>query len=184
MQSPRTPFESADTVNRVIALLVRFPELHSIRSNPADGSVTLSYAVKRRLDRDAVRAFADDATEHIRAFLDLRGETPAKLTVASERDAAITFVHLTRDVASFSREELMLQAALVGDRFGAELVKHTAPEETLDDDPAAIDEQVEIALDALRDPAQRQRLVGFREETRVLVYFIHSAKRTKARARS
>ena len=82
VQSPRTPFESADTVNRVIALLVRFPELHSIRSNPADGSVTLSYAVKRRLDRDAVRAFADDATEHIRAFLELHGEAPAKLTVA------------------------------------------------------------------------------------------------------
>src|SRR5579863_9097702 len=30
---PRNAFESADTVNRVVALLVRFPELHSIRSN-------------------------------------------------------------------------------------------------------------------------------------------------------
>jgi hypothetical protein len=53
-----------------------------------------------------------------------------------------------------------------------------------DDDPAARDEMVEVALDALRDPTQRRRLVGFREEQQVLVYFVHARKRTKARARS
>jgi len=30
-----------------------------------------------------------------------------------------------------------------------------------------------LALDALRDPSQRQRLVGVREEKRVIVYFVH-----------
>jgi len=41
MHTPRLPaFESADTVNRVVALLVRFPELHSVRSNPADATLT------------------------------------------------------------------------------------------------------------------------------------------------
>jgi hypothetical protein len=184
VQTPLSAFESADTVNRVVALLVRFPEIHSIRSNPADESVMLSYAVGMRLDAKSATAFADTVEDHVRAFLELRGEEPSTLTVRAERDANVTFVHVARDVATFSREELELQIALFGDRFGASLLKNPAPEEPLDDDSASRDELVEGALDALRDPAQRKRLVGFREEKRVLVYFVHSGKAAKARARS
>jgi hypothetical protein len=184
VQSPLSAFESADTVNRVVALLVRFPEIHSIRSNPADESVMLSYAVGVRLDPTAAAAFADMVEDHVRAFLELRGEEASTLTVTAERDASVTFVHIARDVATFTREELELQIALFGDRFGALLLKNPAPDEPLDDDAASRDELVEGALDALRDPAQRKRLVGFREEKRVLVYFVHSGKGAKARARS
>jgi len=183
VHTPRSTFESADTINRVVALLVRFPEIHSVRSNPADDSLTLSYAVGMRLDAATVRAYGEHLTEHVGAFLELRGEAPAKVVVHAERDASVTFIHVTRDFASFSREELDLQIELFGDRFGAKLVKNPAPEEALDDDSLERDELVESALEALRDPAQRKRLVGFREEKRVLVYFVHSRK-TKARSRS
>jgi hypothetical protein len=182
MHTP-SAFESADTVNRVVALLVRFPELHSIRSNPADATLTLSFAVRERLDRAKTQALAERVGEYVRAFLDLRGESPEKIGVACERDAAVTFVNVTRDAESFSREELELLVALFADQFGQRLVRdgENAP---VDDDPAARDELVEVALDALRDPTRRQRLVGFREEQRVLVYFVHARKRAKARARS
>jgi hypothetical protein len=43
---------------------------------------------------------------------------------------------------------------------------------------------VDFALEALRDPTQQRSLVGFREEKRVLVYFVKSRKKAKARARS
>ncbi len=184
MHTPHSAFESTDTVNRVVALLVRFPEIHSIRSNPADDTLTLSFAVGRRLDRDSVRTFADAISDHVRAILELRGDEPVTLNVAAERDASVTFINVTRDFASFSREELELQIGIFEDRFGALLVKNPASDEPMDDDAAAADaELVESALEALRDPAQRKRLVGFREEKRVLVYFVHSSK-TKARARS
>ncbi len=39
------------------------------------------------------------------------------------------------------------------------------------------------AIEALRDPAQSKSLVGFREEKRVLVYFLKSQKKAKASAR-
>jgi hypothetical protein len=184
MTTPRRlAFESADTVNRVVALLVRFPELHSVRSNPADATLTLSFAVRRKLDRTQTRAFEERVSEHVRALLDLRGEEPQRVAVTCDRDAAVTFVHLTRDAGSFAREELDLLVALFVDSFGDALVRDE-PVAPIDDDPGARDELVEVGLDALRDPAQRQRLVGFREEQRVLVYFVHARKRTKARARS
>jgi hypothetical protein len=184
VHTPRSAFEFNDTVNRVVSLLIRFPEIHSIRSSPADESLTLSYAVGLRLDRAAIRAFGDFVGEHVAAILELRGETPAKISITAERDANVTFLHVRRDFATFTREELELQSALFGDRFGQSLVKNPASDDILDDDPADRDELVDAALDALRDPAQRKRLVGFREEKRVLVYFVHSGKGAKARARS
>lgn len=185
MSTPRTlAFESADTVNRVVALLVRFPEIHSVRSNPADATLTLSFAIRKRLDRAQTRSFAERVSEHVRAFLDLRGEEPGRIAVTCDRDVAVSFVHVTRDAASFAREELELLVALFADSFREALVRDDAGAPPIDDDPAARDELVEVALDALRDPSQRQRLVGFREEQRVLVYFVHARKRAKARARS
>jgi len=171
-------------VNRVVSLLIRFPEIHSIRSSPADESLTLSYAVGARLDRAAIRSFGEFLGEHVCAILALRGETPAKISVTGERDANVTFLHVSRDFATFTREELELQIALFGDRFGVSLVKNPASDDELDEDPADRDDFVDAALDALRDPAQRNRLVGCREEKRVLVYFVHSGKGAKARARS
>lgn len=182
-QRPRA-FESADTVNRVVALLIRFPEIHSVRSNPADATLTLSFALRTSLDRSKTRALGERVAEHVQAFLDLRGEEAAKIAVACDRDVHVTFVHVTRDADSFVREELELLVALFDQQFGDKLVRDAASPAPVDDDPAARDEQVEVALDALRDPTQRQRLVGFREEQRVLVYFVHARKRTKARARS
>jgi hypothetical protein len=185
MYTPRPPaFESADTVNRVVALLVRFPEIHSVRSNPADATLTLSFALRTRLDRAAVRELGERVGDYVRAFLELRGETPGRIALTCDRDAAVSFVHVTRDAASFVREELELLVALFVDAFADRLVRDGAGNVPVDDDPAARDELVEVALDALRDPTQRQRLVGFREEQRVLVYFVHTGKRAKARARS
>lgn len=177
-------FESTDTVSRVVALLVRFPAIHSVRSNPSDATLTLSFAVRERLDRVKTQALAERVGEYVRAFLDLRGEAPAKIAVACDRDAAVTFVHVTRDSASFAREELELLVALFADQYGDRLVRDEAGAAPVDEDPVVRDDVVEVALDALRDPTQRQRLVGFREEQRVLVYFVHARKRAKARARS
>ncbi len=184
MYRPRNAFESADTVNRVVALLVRFPEIHSIRSNPADATLTLTYAVAERLDAAMGRAFAEHVSEHVRAYHELAGEGVERIAIVCERDTDVTFVHVTRDLTTFSPEELALQAAVFGERFGDALVKNPQVDENAEDETATDDESVELALDALRDPAQRQRLVGVREEKRVLVYFVHPGKRTKVRARS
>lgn len=183
MYRPRHAFESADTVNRVVALLVRFPELHSLRSNPADATLTLTYAVNRRLESAAVRALADVIGEHVRSFHSLSGEPTERIVVAAERDATVTFVNVTRDLATFSPEELALQTAVFVERFGEALLTNPQSEEAIDDEPDG-EESVELALDALRNPAHRQRLVGVREEKRVLVYFVHPRKRAKVRARS
>lgn len=181
--STRAHVENADTVSLVCALLVRFPELASIRCGPADGTVRLTFAVRQRLDRAAQAALAEGIEEHVRSFLALVKDEPTALRIECEADRTLTFLHVTRDLESFSKEELELQVSFLCDRCGDALVRNPPPDDHLEGDPAADDEAALYAVEALRDPAQSKSLVGFREEKRVLVYFLKSQKKAKATAR-
>ncbi|MBV8531741.1 MAG: hypothetical protein JO104_10520 [Candidatus Eremiobacteraeota bacterium] len=181
--STRALVENADTVSLVCALLVRFPELASIRSGPADRTLRLTFAVRQRLDRSSQARLAESLEEHVTSFLALAKERAGEFRVECEGDRSFTFVHVTRDLETFSKEELELQVAFLRDRCGDALVRNPHPDDHLEADPAAEDEAALYAIETLRDPAQSKSLVGFREEKRVLVYFLKAQKKAKASAR-
>jgi hypothetical protein len=179
----RVPVENADTVSLVCALLVRFPELASIRSMPADRTVRLTFAVRTRLDKTAQAVLCDEVEDHVRAYLVLTDDEPQVARTECETDRSTTFVHVTRDTESFSKEELELLSSFFLLRFGDNLVRNPIPDDQIDADPAVQDEAALYAVEALRDPAQSKSLVGFREEARVLVYFLKTQRKAKASSR-
>jgi hypothetical protein len=179
----RLPVENADTVSLVCALLVRFPELASIRSMPADRTVRLTFAIKQRLDKRAQAMLCDALEDHIAGYLLLTRDEPQAVRFECESDRSTTFVHVTRDTESFTKDELELIVAFFAERFPGTLVRNPQPEDHLDADPLAQDEAALYAIEALRDPAQSKSLVGFREEARVLVYFIKAQRKAKASSR-
>ena len=176
----RTPTENTDTVSLICAILVRFPEIASIRSMP--GQVRLTFAVGQRLDRATQKSVGEEIAEHVRGFLALSG-CEGDVSVECESDKTMTFVHVSRDLEDFSKDELVMLTGLFAQRFGEALVRNETVEEHPDEDPVAQEEIVEYAIEALRDPGQTKNLVGFREEKRVLVYFLKSRKKAKASAR-
>jgi len=175
--------ENADTVSLVCALLVCYPALASVRSMPADRTVRLTYALRRRLDRRAQSAVVEALEDYVTSFLVLVKDEAETLRAECESDRGMTFVHVTRDLESFTKDELELQAAFFSERYGDALVRNPPPDDHFDVDPAAQDEAALYAVEALRDPAQSKSLVGFREEKRVLVYFLKAQKKAKATAR-
>ena len=177
----RSPAEGSDTVSLVCALLVRFPEIASIRSMPGEGQVRFSFAIRQRLDRAMQASIAQAVEEHVAAFFALGAEGDVR--VECEPDRALSFVHVTRDLETLSKDELGMLAALFSSRFGETLMRNPVADDSADDDPGAQDELVECAIDALRDPEQSKSLVVFGEEKRVLVYFLKSQKKAKASAR-
>ncbi len=176
------PVENSDTVNLVCALLVRYPEIASIRSMPGEGTVRFTFAIGRRMDRSTQRAIAEEIEAHVNGFLALTHDG-GDLAVECESERAHSFVHVTRDLVTITKDELGMLTALFAQRFGEALVRNPVPDEHPDEDPAAQDELVECAIEALADPAQSKSLVGFREEKHVLVYFLKSRKKAKAPAR-
>jgi hypothetical protein len=180
--SARLPAENSDTVNLVCALLVRYPEIASMRCTPGEGTVQFTFAVTGRLDKKRQQSLTDDIQAHVEGFLTLAAEG-GEVRVECESDRAMSFVHVTRDLDTFTKDELAMLTGLFAERFGGALVRNPVPEEHPDEDPALQEELVECAIEALRDPAQSKSLVGFREEKRVLVYFLKSQKKAKASAR-
>jgi hypothetical protein len=183
IMSTRALVENADTVSLICALLVRFPELTSIRSGPTDRTLRLTFAVRQRLDKSSQAALAEAVEDHVQSFLALAKEEPHVLRVECEGDRTLTFIHVTRDFESFSKEELELQVGFFSFAFNDALVRNPHPDDHAESDPAAEDEAALYAIEALRDPTQSKSLVGFREEKRVLVYFLKSQKKAKASAR-
>ncbi len=179
----RMPNEASDEVGLIIALLVRFPQIATIVSHPSSGQIVLSFALRAKIERRVERDVRESVCEHVRSLLELRRDRHDALAVTCESDEALSFIRITRDVRSFSREELQLLVALLADRFGASLVQSPPSEEDAPEDEREGDDLVEYAIEALREPAQQRSLVGFREEKRVLVYFVKSRKKAKARAR-
>jgi len=179
----RLPVENADTVSLVCALLARFPELASIRSLPADGTVRLTFAVRGRLDREARREVSSSVQDHVGAFVALTGAPTQAVRVECESERSMSFLHVTRDLESFSKEELEMLCAFFNARFGEALVCTPRSEDGFEEEELAQDEAALYAIEALRDPTQSKNLVGFREEKRVLVYFLKAQKKAKAPAR-
>jgi hypothetical protein len=180
--STRLPVENADTVSLVCALLARFPALASIRT-PADGTVRLTFAVRHRLDKAAQRGICEAVEDHVNAFLVLDGASPEALRVECESERTMSFIHVTRDLECFSKDELEMLCAMFSARFPETLVCSEHAEDGFEDDELAQDEAALYAIEALRDPTQSKNLVGFREEKRVLVYFLKSQKKAKTSAR-
>ena len=182
--SGRVPSEASDAVGLIITLLVRYPEIATIVSHPKDGTLTLSFAIAAPLRRAVEREVTASIDDHVRALLEIGHDHPDALEIACESDAGMSFVRVTRDARSFSREELQMLVAVLAARFGPTLVKSPATEDEALDDDGTAEELVDYAIEALRDPSQQRSLVGFREEKRVLVYFMKSRKKASVRART
>jgi hypothetical protein len=182
VMNTRLPAENSDTVSLICALLVRYPEIASIRTMPGEGTVRFTYALASRLDRKTQRAIVEEITSHVDGFLCLGGES-GDVKVECESDRALSFVHVTRDLETITKDELAMLTGFLAERFASALVRNPVPDEHPDEDPAFQEELAESAIEALRDPAQSRSLVGFREEKRVLVYFLKSQKKAKASAR-
>ncbi len=123
-------------------------------------TLRLTFAVRQRVDKSMQATLAEALEDHVRGFLALGKEEPAVLRIESEGDRTLTFIHVTRDLETFSKEELELQVGFFGDRCGDALVRNPPPDDHLDVDPAAEDEAALYAVEALRDPAQSKSLVG------------------------
>lgn len=180
--SARLPVENSDTVSLVCALLVRYPEVASMRSAPGEGMVRFSFAIQNRLDRATQKSIIEEIESHVLGFLALSSDQ-GEVRVECESDRALSFVHVTRDLETITKDELTMLTSLFANRFGTALVRNPVADEQPDEDPAWQEDLVEAAIEALRDPSQSKSLVGFREEKRVLVYFLKSQKKAKASAR-
>lgn len=170
MIAGRTPEESNDSVNLVLSLLVRHPELSRVVIKPRSAAIALFFIVRKGLEAGERSGFRRSVVEHTRALCALGRGAKAEVDVGFSTSDGLTFVEIERDAKTIARDEIGMLVGLVSQTFGERLVVNPPAEEG-DDDAMVHEESVASALDAVQRGRQRKGLVGFRDERRVLIYF-------------
>ena len=170
MTAHRTPEESNESVNLVVSLLVRHPELSRVIIKPRTAAIAFFFIVRAGLDAGERSRFRHSVVEHTRALRSLGRGGKADVAVRFSAGDGLTFVEIERDAKTIARDEIGMIVGLVSQTFDDRLVVNPPAEEG-DDDAMIQEESVVTALDAVQRGRQRKGLVGFRDERRVLIYF-------------
>jgi hypothetical protein len=170
----RLPDDPNETVRLIVSLLVRHSELSRIAIDSKARSISFYFIVRGTIGKNERLAFTLAVREHMEAFHDLDRRYGIKLSVEMEAVNGITIVEVRRDTRTVAREELAVVIALLLEAFGDRVAAN--PPADGEDDPAAQEEMVGNAFDALRRGKQKKSLVGFRDERRVLVCFAHGGR--------
>jgi hypothetical protein len=166
----RAPEESNESVNLVISLLVRHPELSRVIIKPRSAAIAFFFIVRAVLGAGERTRFRQSVAEHTRALVALGRYGKADVEVRFSTGDGLTFVEIERDAKTIARDEIAMIVGLVSQTFGERLVVNPPAEEG-DDDQMMQEESVVSALDAVQRGRHRKGLVGFRDERRVLIYF-------------
>lgn len=180
MISQRRPNETNDAVNLIVSLLVRYPEISSVHSNPTDETIRLTFAFSTAFDKEESRRIADALVEHLDAFHEVTGSSPAVLGADCDVDQGASFLHIDRDLKTLTKDEISMVAELLRERYADRLVSNPVTDDSTDDEASAQDEMVNVAIDSIREGGPQRSLVGFREERRVMIYFKKAAKKRKS----
>jgi hypothetical protein len=165
------PEEPNDSVNLLVSLLVRHPELSRVVIKPRFAAIALFFIVRGSLDTEERTSFRHAVADHLRAFHQLAREPSPKVAVRIRADQGHTFVEIEREARDITRDEIALMVALVAQSFGERLIVNPPADDPNEDDGSGREDAVGSALDAVRRAKQAKGLVGFREERRVLIYF-------------
>ena len=154
------------------AMLVCYPEISTVAYEPRDGQLVLGFAIREPLpERQDFENFAKFLDESMQAYHELMASQFACMAVEAEAQNNTLIIHVRRSLADFMRGELELIGTLMRDRFGEQLVvdKHTA--DNLEPDFADLQSNLlDQMLDYVQGAAIRERIVGLRENDRVVVY--------------
>ncbi len=154
-------------VDLFVAVLVRFPQIGTIHFDPEGKTLRLTFlltAANHNFE-NFVRSFES----HLALFHKLKQETVIVASLKKTQTGDLTTIEVIRDLASLSLSELNLIVELMSDFYGECLVQEGQ-------DMAEDDEfEQNLLIDALlmsNTWRSRERLTGFRENGRVLVFSV------------
>ncbi len=171
MIEKRVPNGASETVDLVVSLLLRHPELSRVNIAPRKRSITFCFILNQAATRSDRRGFRAKLGEHIMGYHSLARRRPEKVGVKTSITHGLTFIAVQRDTRTVSRDEIAMIVSFVNETFTNRLLINPPADDSPEEDFAAREESVGSALDALHRGTQNKSLVGFRDDRRVLIYF-------------
>lgn len=172
---------TANSVSLLISILVRYPEIATVNFDPEGKILKFTFMTSSPVSSEKWNDFCYKLNESVEVYSSLvhRGVPQVK---ADRLDFdSVSIVEISRDVATLTQEEISLIIELARAALGPDSITEGAGEEgEFEEELVYQDEMIATMLDDLRESVQQRKLIGFREEGRVLV-FNKQTERTKSR---
>lgn len=156
-----------DQVDLLIALLIRFPQISTVYFEPEEKVLRLVFLVKDT--KKDFYQFAQVFESHLALLYNLEEEEVSVASLTKTENSRLTSIEVSRDLASLSLGELKVMTQVILDYYGEQVVQD-GPEMQDEDEY----EQSVLIESLLMSSSWRnfERLTGFRENGRVLVFSI------------
>ena len=159
-----------DASRLLASILVVFPAVQSVTYESKGETLEFSFALNGKFSKDDFTEFLTNVAESLETFHSLEGLKGAKIELNVEGVYGTCFLNVRRDVATLTFRELSLLTELAENFFGEKLIvdydDYYSDEEYL----MAQEDYLERYLSNMRLLRVEGRLVGVREQERVLVY--------------
>ncbi|TCL62094.1 hypothetical protein EDC14_102851 [Hydrogenispora ethanolica] len=159
----------SNSMSLIAFLLVRYPEIGTVRYDPDQKTLQFSFMLIKTLDAGEFEAFKEGMALSLGAISDLQGRKQLQTEISFTECDNLTFLEILRDIDSLSQEEIGLIIGVVHQFFEGNLLLDQE-EAVQDEDVLLQEEMIDHMLEDLKDSQQEKRLIGFREEGRVMVF--------------
>lgn len=159
----------SDGVNLLISILVRYPEVGAIDYNPETQSLKLTFMLSGIPSESEFCAAKQVISESMAAYHMLEGYDKTLADISMSTCEEVAMFKIIRDVKTLSKGEIALIITLLRDSFKNRLITDRN-DAMLEEDLLVQEELIEDMLENLKKDQAGHKLIGIREDGRVLVF--------------
>ncbi len=159
-----------DATRLLAAILVVYPAIQSVTYDSKDDKLELSFALNGKFSQDDFEDFLKYVAESVETFHHIEGLGGATIELNVEGVFGTCFLNVRRDMATLTCRELSLLTELALNYFGDNLIEDYGDEIPDEEFIMAQEDFLEQYLNNIRQLRIDGRLVGIREQERVVVY--------------
>lgn len=159
----------SNSMSLIAFLLVRYPEIGTVRFDPEQKTLQFSFILNKVLPESDFGLFKENLLLSLNAISELQERTVGLIQISFSVCDGLSFLEIQRDVDSLNQEEIALIIGVTRRYFEGDLLLDQQ-ENLQEEDIVLQEEMIEHMLEDLKDSRQEKRLIGFREEGRVLIF--------------
>lgn len=157
-----------DGIELMISILVRYPEINTIKTDPKAGKIIFSFLMKKEMTEVELDTFQKEWLKNIEAFLFLENKEPEIAIMELQSYQGYSMVEVVRDFRTISQREISLLIHLVRSELEGYLLTEVNTDQEVED-LIAREEIIEDLLDRIREDGHDD-LIGYREAGKVMVF--------------
>ena len=161
---------STSGVSLLVSILIRYPEISTVTYDPEIHSLKFCFMISSAFGREEFDSFKDDFLLNLMVYWDvIRVDETKTIDISCDNLDKMMRIEVCRDLSTLTAEEISLMVGIVTQRFGDNLVKDRC--EDLPEEYVFVhEEMIRNLLADVTDASQEKKLIGFREEGRVMVF--------------